>query len=61
MKFILKLEDAQLDVLRSILGGVDALGNGVYRLRIAVDGDELKFKANERMWTPPLGRAVMEA
>ena len=35
-------------------------GNGVgikaNKLRIGIDGDRVKFKVNERMWSPPMGR-----
>jgi hypothetical protein len=35
-------------------------GNGVAmgakKLRIAIDGEHVKFKINERMWSPSMGR-----
>lgn len=35
-------------------------GNGVgikpNKLRIGIDGDYVKFKVNERIWSPPMGR-----
>lgn len=32
----------------------DAIANNtIYRLRVAEDGDSIKFKLNEGTWTPP--------
>ncbi len=34
-----------------------ALNNGgTYKLRVAIEGNNVKFKTNEYMWSPPMGK-----
>lgn len=54
MEKIIEVTGDDLRYLLDLLsrhGGRDAL----YRLRVAVDGDSAKFKANGGIWSPPLG------
>lgn len=49
----------EADTLDALLRLVEkAHRDGCYRLRVAVDGGELKLKVNEGMWTPGLGRVT---
>lgn len=35
-----------------------AMGTSLYKMRIYTDGETVKFKVNERIWSPPLGKMV---
>lgn len=48
------LEGFQLEQLITELKG-NGVGTKPYKLRIGIDGDRVKFKVNERMWSPPMG------
>lgn len=33
-----------------------ASGFGIHKMRVSVEGDRVKFKVNEGIWSPPMGR-----
>ena len=51
---IIEIEGEALEALKHEV--ILATGNNDYRIRIAVEGGQLKVKRNEHMWSPPLGR-----
>lgn len=47
------------ELLESLLWHKENSASGLYELRIAVDDgkeDTVKFKVNQSMWTPPIGK-----
>lgn len=46
------------EAARSVIAGLVASDpNTVYSLRVAFDDGTVKFKINERVWSPPYGEA----
>ena len=54
--------DGQLSILaqylHEIAAGIEA--GDIYTVRACVDEGSLKLKANERTWSPPLGRLEVQ-
>jgi len=43
--------------LQAELNSADANSpGGIRKLRVAIEGDRVKFKINEHTWSPPLGQ-----
>jgi hypothetical protein len=57
MNKIIELSQAEVDQLLEMLKGHKADGrSGLYKLRVCTDGDWVKFKVNESMWTHGMGQ-----
>lgn len=52
MKFI-TMEGSDLEMVQRML--CEGTLVPAYRLRVAIEGGQAKFKVNEGTWTPPLG------
>lgn len=57
MDKIIKVEDAELENLLHYFSRItgDDRFRTPYRLRVCVDGNQVKFKVNEDMWTAGFG------
>lgn len=58
MEPIVILESHDLNSFLGSVGGIEHAkdaGGDIYRMRFAIDGDGIKVKINEEMWSPPLG------
>lgn len=51
--------EALAELLDELAHVASRLRQQAYRLRIAVDGGQLKLKVNEETWTPPLGAVTI--
>lgn len=57
-KFV-ELSETEVRQLLSELQAADSKGNyGLRKLRVYVGSDGAKFKVNEWVWSPPLGKVV---
>jgi hypothetical protein len=54
MSAIITLTGSDLESFYQSLG-IEEVPAEVYRLRVMVDGDCVKVKANEWTWSPPIG------
>lgn len=58
--FIIEIEgDTLTEFLNFFERAVKGEPHGVYMIRISLDGDRIKAKVNERMWTPSLGKVTV--
>ncbi len=53
-KFIELSQDEAMQLRNQLL----AMGTGLYKVRVFVGDDCAKFKVNEGIWSPPMGKAV---
>lgn len=56
MEPIIIVEGYELQQLIADLNYKPQLGSPAYKLSVHVDGKQVKFKVNERMWSPPIGK-----
>jgi hypothetical protein len=55
MDKVILLEGADIVGLLGTLQDLDKRPSGLYKLRVCIEGDTVKFKGNESVWSPPLG------
>ena len=52
---IIQIEGSELKNLLENLKPENTRARMIYKLRVSVEGDNVKFKVNESTWSPPLG------
>ena len=58
-KFVQLSQDEARQLLQELQSVVDAKGTyGIYKLSVYVGSEGAKFKINEYMWSPPMGKVV---
>lgn len=58
MKSYIELNSYEaLDLLNALKPVTKSVGS-VRKLRIAIEGGQVKFKVNEHMWSPPMGKEI---
>lgn len=53
---IIELSPSELRYVLGELGIAEGLPGKIYKLRVSVEGDKVKFKANESTWTASVGK-----
>jgi hypothetical protein len=57
-KFV-ELSEYEARQLLSELQAADSNGPGIRKLRVYYGGGKVKFKVNEYIWSPPMGKEVV--
>lgn len=58
-KFVELSQDEARMLYQELQATVDSKGSyGIYKIRVYMDDSNVKFKVNEHVWSPPMGKMV---